>query len=103
MKRDFVAVRARIRSAGLLLLACLATVCRGPTDAGQRVTSIDLSLDSGLVYVSDSLLVHAVAQDAQGNPVASATIMWSSRDHMIAQVSPAGKITAIKGGRTRII
>jgi len=103
MKRDVVAVRARIRNAGLLVLACLATVCRGSTDAGQRVTSVDVSLDSGLVYVSDSLFAHAVAHDAQGNPVASATIIWSSRDNRVAKVSPAGWVTAVKGGRTSII
>jgi len=103
MKRDFVAVRTRIRNAGLLVLACLATVCRGPTDAGQRVTAVDVSLDSALVYVSDSLFVNAVAHDAQGNPVASATIIWSSRDSRVARVSPAGWVTAVKGGRTSII
>ncbi len=103
MKRDFVAVRARIRNVGLLVLACLATVCRGPTDAGQRVTSLGVSLDSGLVYVSDSLFVHAVAHDAQGNPVASATIIWSSRDSRVARVSPAGWVTGVKGGRTTIL
>jgi len=103
MKRDLVAVRARIRNAVFLVLACLATVCRGPTDAGQRVTSVDVSLDSGLVYVSDSLAVNAVARDAQGHPVASATIIWSSRDSRVARVSPAGLVTAVKGGRTSIV
>lgn len=93
----------RIQQAGLLVLACLATVCREPTGASQHVASVDVSLDSGLVYVGDSLLAHAVAHDAQGRPVASATITWSSRDAAVARVSRTGFVTAVKGGRTSII
>jgi len=78
-------------------------VCSESTGPGQHVTSVVVSLDSGLVYVSDSLLAQAVAHDAAGNPVASATITWSSRDSRVATVSALGLVKAIKGGRTSII
>jgi len=103
MKSDFAAVGSRIRNAGVLVLALLATVCHEPTGPSQRVTSVSVSLDSALVYVRDSLLGHAVAHDAQGGAVASATITWSSRDTRVAKVSPAGWVTAINGGRTSVI
>jgi hypothetical protein len=90
MKLDFPAVGVRIRNAGVLVLLFLATVCREPTGASQRVTSVVVSLDSGLVYVGDSLLAQAVSRDAQGNAVASASITWSSRDIRVATVSPDG-------------
>ena len=102
-RRCSAAVGSRIRKAGVLVLAFLATVCHEPTGPSQRVTSVNVSLDSALVYVSDSLLGHAVARDAQGGAVASATITWSSRDTRVAKVSPAGWVTAINGGRTSII
>ena len=86
----------------MLALLFLATVCGEPTGTSQRVTSVDVSFDSGLVYISDSLLAHAVARDAQGNAV-SASIIWSSRDISVATVSSIGLITALKDGRTRII
>src|SRR3989442_4940605 len=102
-RRCSAAVGSRIRKAGVVVLAFLATVCHEPTGPSQRVTSVNVSLDSALVYVSDSLLGHAVARDAQGGAVASATITWSSRDTRVAKVSPAGWVTAINGGRTSII
>src|SRR5467141_3071450 len=103
MISDLPAAGSRIRNAGVLVLALLATVCHDSTGPSPRVTSLDVSLDSALVYVSDSLLGHAVAYDAQGSAVASATITWSSRDSRIARVSPVGSIKAITGGRTSII
>jgi len=103
MKSDSAPVGLSIRIAGVLVLSLLATVCHGPTDASQRVTSVDVFLDSGLVYVGESLLARAVAHDVQGNPVASATITWSSRDSRVATVSPLGWVQAIKGGRTSIL
>lgn len=93
----------RIRHAAALLLSVLATVCSESTGPNQRVTAVEVVLDSALLYVRESLSVQAAARDAQGHPVGSATITWSSRDKSIAQVTPAGRITALKGGRTRII
>jgi hypothetical protein len=103
MKPNVPAVGLRIKYTGVLLLSFLAMVCSEPTGANQRVTSVVVSLDSGLVYVGDSLLAHAVARDAQGTAVASASIIWTSRDISVAKVSPIGWVTAVKGGRTRII
>jgi hypothetical protein len=94
---------SRIRNVGVLVLSALAAACSEPTAPGQSVASVDASPDSGLVYVSDSLLARAVAHDAQGNPVVSATISWSSHDARVARVSPIGWITGVTGGRTSII
>jgi hypothetical protein len=103
VKSDSAASASRIRNAGVLVLALLVTVCSEPAGPNQRVTSLDVSLDSALVYTSDSILAHAVAHDAQGNAVVSATITWSSRNGGVATVSPVGRIKAIHGGRTSII
>src|SRR5712671_6546991 len=86
MKSDSAAVALSIRIAAVLVLSFLTTVCHGPTDATQHITSVAVSFDSALAYVSDSLLAHAVARDAGGHPVASATITWSSRDSRVAKV-----------------
>src|SRR5947208_16382570 len=99
MKPDSAALALCIRLVSVLMLSFLTTVCHGPTDATQHITSVAVSFDSALAYVSDSLLAHAVAHDAAGNPVASATITWSSRDSRVAKVSPAGWVPAIRAGR----
>jgi uncharacterized protein YjdB len=46
--------------------------------------------------------VTAKALDDKGNPIAGATVEWSSSDPAVATVAPSGMVTAVKKGKAKV-
>lgn len=92
--------RALALAAGLLLAGCGGT---GPSD-NNGVASVTIDGDPSLtLVVSDTRQLAATARDADGAPVASAALVWSSTSAAVATVSTVGLVTAVAEGSARII
>jgi hypothetical protein len=66
------------------------------------VASVSVSLGWAMLELAETTAASAVLRDAVGNPLSGRVIEWSSQDTTIATVSPAGVVTAVAAGTTRI-
>ncbi len=57
---------------------------------------------STLVYVGETVQLSAAVEDANGNPIANATVTWTSSDPSIVDVDAAGLATAVFPGSVMI-
>jgi hypothetical protein len=68
----------------------------------QLVTSVRIVPASAIIATGDSVPFTAVALDATGNVIPSATFVWSSTDPAVASVSAGGMATGVASGTAGI-
>ena len=69
----------------------------------QRVAELRLSPEPGVFQaLGATLRMSATALDANGNPVNSVEVVWSSSDESVVTVDQAGLVTAVGNGRARV-
>ena len=69
----------------------------------QEVASIDISPDTvSFIIVGDTLILAAMAKDANNNLVVNASVTWSTSDTAVATVDAEGLVRAIGDGAATI-
>ena len=68
----------------------------------QRVAAIEVSPDSSVLVVGETLSLEASAVDANGHGVHDAQVVWEASDTAVARVEESGLVTAAGMGRTRV-
>lgn len=86
-------------SLGSLLVGCGGA--SGPVVIG-RVTSVTVSPSLDTVFISASDVLTAVARDADGRTVATATFTWQTLNGSVAAVNGAGQVSGVGAGTTTI-
>lgn len=100
--------RSRLPFTRYLIMLSLATLTAcgkdSPTQPPARVSSsIVLSSDaSALTTIGQTLQINATVLDQDNNPLAGATVTWSSNNPAVASVSSSGLVTAVSGGTAQI-
>lgn len=94
-----------------LFAAC--TLLAAAAAHAQSVSAVYLSAPQVRIVSGDSVKITAIARDANGNPVTSATVTWTSNNAAIAKVDSSGNvqaaalgfadITATAGGRQGVL
>lgn len=77
----------------------------GPTGPGSglpQVAAVVVSPDSSVLGVGEAMQLTAVALSASGDTVKGVPMTWSSNDTLVARVTPAGLVTGLEDGNTRI-
>jgi uncharacterized protein YjdB len=85
----------------LLLLAAIAG-CGATSAPRPAVSALAVTPPGALLLVGESLQFHAQVQDAAGDPLTDRLVTWQSSDVLIATVSTAGLVQALKPGRVGI-
>lgn len=101
-KRRLVAGE-RMLQAFLLVCLSAAMSCSDATaivDSG--VASVAVTPPASTITVGAELPLQAVVQDAAGNTITDAPILWSVRDPNIASVSSSGVVTGLAVGATQV-
>ncbi|MDX2183284.1 MAG: hypothetical protein SFW08_04790 [Gemmatimonadaceae bacterium] len=88
------------RAAGDAPVDVIPVSYRGP---GFDATTLAVAPRSGLIEVTDSVVVAAGATNAQQQPVPQVLIAWSSSDTTIATVSTTGRVRARANGDAWIV
>ena len=91
------------RSRALVALLLALCACKGGdafVGAPRSITLSPASLSFGAV--SSSRQVTATVLDAQGDPISSATVEWSTDNPSVAAVSSSGRVTARGSGSTKV-
>ncbi len=66
------------------------------------VAAVNLSPSSASVPVGGTVQLTAIAEDAQGNPLAQRAITWSGSNPAVATVSSSGLVTGVSAGSAPI-
>ena len=94
-----------LKLALLLVSAVLLAACGDSNPSGQlgpELVSISVSPPSPSLLVGESVTLSATARDRSGNPVAR-SVQWTSHNPLVATVSSAGLVNALKAGDTEIV
>ncbi len=83
-----------------VILACASG--HDATSPGGSAASITVSPESSAVSVGRTTTLSAVARDASGNPISTASFFWSSSDTTIATVNQAGVVSGRNVGTAKI-
>lgn len=99
--------RARRTRWVMLGAAVVATLsCSGSSDtsptSGDPVAAVVVNPPSLTIAVGAQQPLQAQVQDAAGNLIADAPVVWSVKDPAIASVSSSGVVTALAPGATQI-
>jgi N-acyl-D-amino-acid deacylase len=98
-------VARRTVHASLLATIIAAAACggsdSGPSEPSLGNSTVQLSRDSATLNTGDTLRHTATVRDAEGQPVANATLEWSSSVPTVATVDD-GLITVLAQGATEI-
>ncbi len=84
----------------VVILAC--TSGNDATGPGGGAAGITVSPESTAVSVGSTTTLSAVARNASGNPITSASFFWSSSDTTIATVNQAGVVSGRNVGTAKI-
>ena len=68
----------------------------------QEVASVELSGDSAAIIVGDTLVLAAMAKDANDSLVVSVSVTWSTSDMTVATVDTQGLVRAVGDGTATI-
>lgn len=68
---------------------------------GARVASVETA--SPRTWPGETTSASAVVVDASGRPLEGARARWSVADTAVAEVSPEGRVTGRRAGRTRVV
>ncbi|MDH3225192.1 MAG: Ig-like domain-containing protein, partial [Gemmatimonadota bacterium] len=98
------------RSAALLSFVVAASCDAAPTGGTTTpptgivgaVTSVLVTPGSATLFVGGSAQFSAVARDAAGRTVVTASVSWSSTDGTVASVNSSGQVSALKVGNATI-
>ncbi len=69
----------------------------------QQVAAIEVSPDSSVLVVGETLPLEAAIVDANGHAIANAQVSWESSDTAVARVDESGRLTAAGVGQTLIV
>lgn len=69
----------------------------------QQVAVIEVSPDSSVLVVGETLPLEAGVMDANGHPVDGVQVAWESGDTTVASVGESGMVTAAGMGQTRVV
>lgn len=69
----------------------------------QQVAAVEVSPDSSVLVVGETLPLEAAIMDANGHAVQAAQVAWESRDTTVATVDESGRVTAAGVGRTQVV
>ena len=84
-----------MRGCGLVALAALLGACSGISENEDGIASVEIRLPANFyLEKNQSVLIHAVARDANGDSVA-AEFRWRSPDTVLAVDSTLGVVTAL--------
>lgn len=86
----------------LLAAAALAGGCDATEPDAAVPTQVRIAADSVQLYVGEGAVVSAAALDARGEPVPGARLSWSSSDPAVAAVDSAGRVLALRPGRSDV-
>lgn len=98
-----VCLAASVAVAGGVLVSCSGgESATDPLQPTGRTANVVITSAPGSLVVGGTVALSAVAQDASGNVVPSATIYWSTSDSTVATVSANGVVTAKAPGSVQI-
>ncbi len=89
--------------AGVFALAGLtcSSDAAGPIDPAV-VAAVEISEMQGVLEVGESARFHAVARDADGDPISGVDLIWSSSSPNVADVDDDGTVTGASPGHATI-
>jgi alpha-tubulin suppressor-like RCC1 family protein/pimeloyl-ACP methyl ester carboxylesterase len=96
------------RQVSLATLGCIAVSlsCSGGdrhlTNPSPTPTTVTIQPDSGILVKGSHLQLTATVRDAQGSPIPSAQVIWSTSDTSAATVTPQGSVHGAGFGQARI-
>jgi uncharacterized protein YjdB len=96
--------RFRVFVSGLCLAAAISGGCNGGAvnPDGSALDSIAVTPEAATLLVGSSLALTAEWLDANGTPITSGNVTWSSEDPTIAEVSHNGIVTGVSPGTVLI-
>lgn len=99
--------RANLRCAALIVGAALLLVANGcgadtGSGPGGGIAAVQISASASTLQVNGTLNLSAVARDASGAVVASATVAWSSAASAVATVTSTGLVRGVSVGNAII-
>jgi len=100
--RSILAFRALVLAAGLLACSGGASDSVAPGGAGTTPAAIAITPTTPVVTLGSQLALQAQVRDAAGQPIAGATVFWSSNDTSVATVSSAGVVTGRNVGNAQV-
>lgn len=91
------------RLPALLLVLAACDEPFHPPPLPPQVASVTVTPGSATLVAGDTVQLAAVVRDSTGAPITGVTILWSSRDSLIARVSSAGAAHAVNSGTVQIV
>jgi len=90
-----------VRPALVAIVAVITACGSDPVRPVSTATAIAIDFPRLVLGGRESAQATAVAFDAAGAVVHSATVRWSSSNPAVATVTPNGMVTAVSGGQAR--
>lgn len=101
-QRQLIAAERMLRQF-LLVGAWAAVACSDATGASENVVaSVAVTPPASTITVGAELPLQAIVQDANGQTITGAPVIWSVRDPGIASVSSSGVVTGLATGATQV-
>ena len=92
--------RAAIWAAGLAVAACSSTT--SDNLVSSEVATVAVSPPTSTVSIGAQVPLQAVVQDASGNTITDADVIWSVQNPSIATISNTGVVTGVALGSTQV-
>ena len=90
---------------GMVLPAVLAVGCGDGTEPAREPVEIEISRPALALEIGDTVQLRAEARDANGDPIANASIGWATLDPGLVTLSPrapAVQVQALHAGTARV-
>lgn len=95
-------LRETARTAALLTLLAAPIACDSGTEPGPAPAAIDLTARVDVLPTGQTFPLEVLVQDADGSPITSANVEYSSSNNAIATVNGSGVVTGMGEGEVTI-